>query len=194
MTIFNNILVPLILILTTFTYGYTDSSMEFSSNLFSIVLSGITLLGLLAVYLKKLVTQSDIEKKLENATNDLANIRLMVKTYQSEIKDITSEFNKKLAEKASIDTYEIVLNNQEDLETVVNEQIDKLNTFVHDLSRIEQKLNDVKKNIDDTNARHKEEIKEINENIKILRENVREDINDVKDVLMKLMMTLRVKD
>jgi predicted nuclease with TOPRIM domain len=70
----------------------------------------------------------------------------------------------------------------------------KVYNLSENINKLEVKVNDLNKYFDDANVDRKEENKQIKQDINSLRDNIREDINDVKDIIMKLMMALKTDD
>lgn len=163
-------------------------------DLLAAIVSGITILAALAALGKKVFGESDSDKRLKTAETEISALKTLIDTNHREMKDLVTSIRSELSEKSSNQNFTQICKEHQTLEDTVNEGIDKLNDTVNELDIVETKLNEIKNHFDETNAERKAEIKEINETIKSLRENIREDINDVKSVIMKMLMNLRGND
>lgn len=82
-----------------------------------------------------------------------------------------------------------------ELDDTVNKYLkQKLYILSENFTILETKVVNLNKNFDDFNRDRREENAQLKAEINTLRENIREDINDVKDIIMKLMMALRTED
>lgn len=164
------------------------------SDLLTGIVSGITILAALGAVGKKVFGESDSDKRLKTAETEIAALKTIIDTNHKEMKDLISSIRSELSEKTNNQNFNQLYKEHQSLEETVNEGIEKLNDTVNELDIVETKLNEIKNHFDETNSERKAEIKEINETIKSLRENIREDINDVKSVIMKMLMNLRGND
>lgn len=158
------------------------------------IVSGITIIAALGAVGKKMFGESDSDKRLKTAESEITALKATIDTNHKEMKDLITTIRAELSEKTNNQNFDHLIKEHKSLEETVNEGIKKLNVSVNELDIVETKLNEIRNHFDDTNSERKAEIKEINETIKLLRENIREDINDVKSVIMKMLMNLRGND
>ena len=179
---------------TTAIASAQSSWWESPGNIIATAISLITLLGMMGAFLKKIMSANEMEPRLDKTEKNVKELKEMIDSNHKDLKDLMHVMKTDLANKVNVVNYNDLVIEHQELENKVNTEIDKLNTTVNELSKIEGKLNEVKSHFDDNNKERREEIKEINDTIKGLRENIREDINDVKAVIMKLMMNLKLKE
>lgn len=175
----------------------TKSSSDWWENtgtILAVGISALTLLAMLGSFVKKVISSNDMEPRLSKTESDISDLRTTIDKNYLDIKDLMHALRIDLANKVNVTNYNDLVQEHQALEETVNAEIEKLNETVNQLTVVETKLNEVKNHFDDSNKERRQEIKEINDTIKGLRENIREDINDVKAVIMKLMMNLKVKD
>lgn len=70
----------------------------------------------------------------------------------------------------------------------------KISVLSENVTKLDQKLTDLNKFYETALNDRKEENRQIKQEINTLRENIREDINDVKNIIMKLMLVLKSDD
>lgn len=163
-------------------------------DLLAAIVSGITIIAALGAVGKKMFGESDSDKRLKTAESEITALKATINTNHREMKDLITTIRTELSEKTNNQNFDHLIKEHKSLEETVNEGIKKLNVSVSELDVVETKLNEIRNHFDDNNSERKAEIKEINETIKLLRENIREDINDVKSVIMKMLMNLRGND
>lgn len=71
---------------------------------------------------------------------------------------------------------------------------EKMNSISEHFNTLETKVNDLDRYFDNANKDRKEQDKVIQKEINAIRNNIREDINEVKNIIMKLMMSLKIED
>jgi hypothetical protein len=82
-----------------------------------------------------------------------------------------------------------------ELDDTVNKYLkQKLYILSENFTILETKVVNLNKNFDEFNRDRREENAQLKAEINTLRENIREDINDVKDIIMKLMMALKTEE
>lgn len=82
-----------------------------------------------------------------------------------------------------------------ELDDTVNKYLkQKLYILSENFTILETKVVNMNKNFDEFNRDRREENAQLKAEINTLRENIREDINDVKDIIMKLMMALKTEE
>ena len=82
-----------------------------------------------------------------------------------------------------------------ELDDTVNKYLkQKLYIISENFTILETKVVNLNKNFDEFNRDRREENAQLKAEINTLRENIREDINDVKDIIMKLMMALKTEE
>lgn len=82
-----------------------------------------------------------------------------------------------------------------ELDDTVNKYLkQKLYILSENFTILETKVVNLYKNFDEFNRDRREENAQLKTEINTLRENIREDINDVKDIIMKLMMALKTEE
>lgn len=85
--------------------------------------------------------------------------------------------------------------NIQTIDKVINDLVKiKINSLSETVTKLDQKLSDLNKYFETALSDRKEENKQIKQEINTLRENIREDINDVKSIIMKLMFVLKNDD
>ena len=113
-----------------------------------------------------------------------------LETRQSEMDDQL----KKLAI-ADIDTIKSLEAQYQKLTETVNDTLkQKVDSLSDTYGKLETKVNDLSRYFDETNKDRKEEDKAIKHEITLLRENIRKDINDVKNIIINLMLSLKNDD
>lgn len=172
-----------------------------------IMLISVTVLGADAVTVPLTTTTPyDPTTILTVATALLALITIVVKgftgnNWKKDHADLKSEFEKfKVEIKEIVNNQEIyskietLKNDHDALYKTVNEHLkNKVTSLSENITKLEDKIAELNKHFDDVNADRKEESRQIKHDINSLRENIREDINDVKDIIMKLMMALKTE-
>ena len=179
---------------TTAAIAHKAAWWENPGTIIAASVSLITLLGMLGAFIKKIISANEMEPRLEKTEKNVKELKDLIDSNHKDLKELMSAMKTDLANKVNVVNYNDLVIEHQELENTVNTEIEKLNNTVNELSKIEGKLNEVKSHFDESNKERREEIKEINDTIKGLRENIREDINDVKAVIMKLMMNLKVKE
>ena len=167
--------------------GFLDST----NTILAIGISILTILAAMGAAIKNLFSESEVEKRVSATESEIISLKSQIDRNHTEMKDLITMIRNELSTKSSCGSVDFLFNGHHDLEKTVNVGINKLNDTVSELAVVETKLNEIKNHFDENNTERKQEIKEINDTIKILRENIREDINDVKSVIMKMMMNLR---
>jgi len=82
-----------------------------------------------------------------------------------------------------------------ELDDTVNKYLkQKLYILSENFTILETKVVNMNKNFDEFNRDRREENAQLKAEINTLRESIREDINDVKDIIMKLMMALKTEE
>ena len=82
--------------------------------------------------------------------------------------------------------------NIQTIDKVINDLVKiKINALSETVTKLDQKLSDLNRYFETALSDRKEENKQIKQEINTLRENIREDINDVKSIIMKLMFVLK---
>lgn len=80
-----------------------------------------------------------------------------------------------------------------ELDSTINNSIKKkIYVLSEHFKILEQRVIDLDKHFDQSNLDRKEDTRQFKSDINTLRENIRDDINDVKDIIMKLMMALKI--
>lgn len=160
------------------------------SDVLGIIVSLFAVLTILGTIGKKIFAESELEKRIKQTEAEIIQLKNQLTVNHDEMKSMFDSLRNDLAEKAPKNKFEQLNIDHSELEETVTNGIDKLNGTIKELAIVELKLNDMKNNFDEKNTDRKHEINEINETIKSLRETVREEVNSVKDIMMKIMMKL----
>lgn len=119
-------------------------------------------------------------------------------TLKNEIREEYKDLENKIFELTKIDAATKIHDLQESLtaldNTVNNSVKKKIYALSEHFTTLESRVLDLDKHFDQSNMDRKEENRQIKSEINTLRENIREDINDVKDIIIKLMLALRTDD
>lgn len=105
-----------------------------------------------------------------------------------------SELDKQIKKLATVDIDSIkTLEEQyEKLSEAVNQNLkQKVDSLSENYGKLETRVGELSRYFDETNKDRKEEDKAIKQEITLLRENIRKDINDVKNIIMNLMLSLK---
>ena len=188
----------LILILQTIIFAADDVSKAVASSndllnpatLLAATVSLLTLIGFIGTATKKLVAALSLEKKVNELEKEVDSIKSDRDIHAKALDDLFVKIKEEIDNKASVKIYDDI----EELETKIGDELEKLKGTVSELSQVEYKLNELKEHLDDSNTARHEEIKELTDTVKELRANMREDVNDVKSIIMKLMMNLKIND
>lgn len=117
---------------------------------------------------------------------------------KNEIRTEYKELEHKISELTKIDAATKIHDLQENLtqlDDVVNNSIKrKIYTLSEHFTMLEQRVIDLDKHFDEASLDRKDDNRQFKIEINALRENIRDDINDVKDIIMKLMMALKIED
>ena len=188
----------LLVVLQTITFAADEvaKTTPSSSDLFNpatilaATVSIITIIGFIGSAGKKLLAAASLDEKVHTLEEEVANIKSDRDNHAKVIDGLFDSITKEIENKASVKIY----NDLEDLESKVGYELDKLKGTVTELSQVEYKLNELKEHFDESNADRRDEIKDLTDTVKGLRDNMREDVNDVKSIIMKLMMNLKIND
>ena len=170
--------------------GSTALAVNYVDVLAAIV-SIITIIAAIGVVGKKIFGESESDKRLKIAEVEISSLKILIDTNHREMKDLVTSIRTELSDKSTNHNYTQLVKEHESLEHTVNEGIDKLNDAINELDIVEVKLNEIRNQFDDSNLDRKTEIKEINDTIKTLREAIRDDISEVRSIIMKMMLNLR---
>lgn len=117
---------------------------------------------------------------------------------RNEMHDEYNDLKHELAELTKLDAGTKIYNLQNNLaeldDIVRNTLKKKIYSLSEHFTTLENRVLDLDKHFDRSNLDRKEDNRQIKNEINTLRENIREDINDVKDIIMKLMMALKTAD
>lgn len=119
-------------------------------------------------------------------------------TLKNELREEYKELQDKISDLTKIDAATKIQGLQDNfsaLDDTVNNYIKKqIYTLSEHFNMLDSRVTDLTKHYDEASAERKEENRQLRNEINTLRENIREDINDVKDIIMKLMMALKTDD
>lgn len=117
---------------------------------------------------------------------------------RNDMHDEYNDLKHELAELTKLDAGTKIYNLQNNLaeldDIVRNTLKKKIYSLSEHFTTLENRVLDLDKHFDRSNLDRKEDNRQIKNEINTLRENIREDINDVKDIIMKLMMALKTAD
>jgi len=117
---------------------------------------------------------------------------------KAELKEEYKELGQKISELTKIDAATKIHYLEEsvtDLDEKVNNYLmKKVYALSEYFTMLENRVIDLDKYFEKMDVDRKSENIQIKTDINTLRENIREDINDVKDIIMKLMMALKTDD
>jgi phage shock protein A len=187
----------LILLLQTIAFAANEATKTTASNdlfnpatILAATVSIITLVGFIGSAGKKLLAAAHLEDQVKDLRAEVDTIKSDRDNHAKVLDELFEKIKDEIQNKASVEIY----SDLEELETKVGDELDKLKGTVSELSQVEYKLNELKEHFDESNADRREEIKELTDTVKGLRDNMREDVNDVKSIIMKLMMNLKIND
>jgi hypothetical protein len=119
-------------------------------------------------------------------------------TLKIEMREDYKDLETKILELTKIDAATKIHNLQKELaaldDTVNNSVKKKIYSLSEHFNTLEHRVLDLDKHFEQSSIDRKEDSRQIKSEINILRENIREDINDVKDIIMKLMMALKTDE
>jgi hypothetical protein len=182
-----------IFILPTVALGGSESTVASNQSLSdNVPISDIVLVVTLIAGLLTIISVArGKSSKKNNEDDDFV-------TLKNEIRAEYKELETKISELTKIDAASKINDLQESLtaldDTVNNSVKKKIYTLSEHFTMLESRVLDLDKHFDQSNNDRKEETRQIKSEINTLRENIREDINDVKDIIMKLMMALKTDD
>lgn len=171
-----------------------DQLLDNPMSILAAFVSFMTALAMLGTGIKKLITSDSLVTKVAKLESDVKDLIGKIDAQHTEFKELAKEMKDSMANKVPVNSYSLLEVEQKELETIVKNEVDKLTNALNELTRIETKLSDMKSTTDENNTQRKLEIRELNEDVRGLRDTIHDDINDVKGLFMKLMLSLRVKD
>lgn len=166
----------------------TTQSLSDNTALSDIVLI-ITLIGGLLTIIT--VAKGKQSKKSDDEEEDFVKIK-------DELKQDYKELGEKISDITKFDAASKIRGLEEsvtDLDEKVNNYLmKKVYTLSEHFTVLEDRVSNIDKYFDKADADRKSDTKQLKDDINTLRENIREDINDVKGIIMKLMMALKTDD
>lgn len=167
-----------------------DSDWANPVTILAATVSIVTIIGFIGSAGKKLLAAAALETKVTQLVADVREIKDDRNKHAKILDELFYNIKEDIKAKASVDIYEDL----GELQATIDAELDKLKHTVTELSQVEHKLNELKAHFDDCNLDRRNEIKELTETVKGLRDNMRDDVNDVKSIIMKLMMNLKIND